>query len=321
MNTKLFDYNLPKELIAQKPANPRDSSQLLIYDSVHNKVTHDKFYNLLKYLQSGDVLVFNNSKVFPARLILQKQTGGKIEVFLLQNLGNGKWECLVGGQIKENQKLYFVGTGHCPVQPICKIIKKLDNSNWIVKFNLLEKKFQDWLEKYGQTPLPPYINRRNASERVLKKDRFNYQTVYAKQQGSVAAPTAGLHFTKKLLKQLNKFGVQQEFVTLHVGLGTFQPVKTKKVEEHQMHAEFAMLDKATCQRLNMAKQDGKRIIAVGTTSARILEAATNKQGKLKPVNDWINIFIYPGYKFKFINGLLTNFHLPQSSLLMLVSAM
>jgi S-adenosylmethionine:tRNA ribosyltransferase-isomerase len=307
MNLEIFNYHLPKKLIAQKPVSPRDRSKFLIYDKSKDKIKHDSFYNLPKYLDSNDVLVFNNSKVFPARLKAYKSTGGKIEIFLLQDLGKGKWECLIGGKLGEVRELD-------KDKLKANILEKLENGNWLVKFNLAGKQFDEFLNKYGETPLPPYIKTKDS-----KLIREKYQTIYAKQQGSVAAPTAGLHFTKKLLKELNKKGVQTEFVTLHVGLGTFAPVKTKKIEDHKIHKEFGILDKQTCERLNKAKKQGKRIIAVGTTSIRVLESAF-KEKSLKPFSNWIDLFIYPGYSFKFVDAIITNFHLPKSSLLMLVSA-
>lgn len=332
MKLSLFDYNLPRELIAQTPKEPRDTSGLLVYDRKSNKIEHDKFLNLPKYLRPNDVLVFNNTKVFPARLIMKKpamrqahgalQGGGKIEIFLLKDVGGGKWECLVGGHLSafarqlpinapaDKLQLFFV-LGNLKAN----IIKKLDDGRWLIRFNLAGKKFFDFIEKHGETPLPPYIKTKDS-----KKIRGEYQTVYAKYFGSVAAPTAGFHFTKKLLANLKKKGIQIEFVTLHVGLGTFQAVKTERIEAHKMHAEWAEIDRKTCERLNRAKKEGQRIVAVGTTTARTLEAATDKKGKLKPIKKGVNIFIYPGYKFKFVDALVTNFHLPKSTLLMLVSA-
>ncbi|MFH1610518.1 MAG: tRNA preQ1(34) S-adenosylmethionine ribosyltransferase-isomerase QueA [Patescibacteria group bacterium] len=307
MNFEKFNYNLPKELIAQKPVTPRDGSKLLIYSKKEDRVLHKHMYNLPKYLDSNDVLVFNNSKVFPARLNVYKPTGGEIEIFLLQDLGKGKWECLIGGKLKDVKEL---NKGNLKVN----VLDKLENGNWLVKFNLFDEKFKAFLDKYAETPLPPYIKTKDS-----KSIRKKYQTIYAKHQGSVAAPTAGLHFTKKLLNQLDKKSVQMEFVTLHVGLGTFAPVKTNKIEDHKIHKEFGILDKKTCDRLNEAKKQGKRIIAVGTTSIRVLEGAS-KRNKLKPFSGWIDIFIYPGYSFKFIDAMITNFHLPKSSLLMLISA-
>lgn len=307
MKTSEFDYTLPKELIAQIPAEPRDLSRLLVYCvgvCPGHALIDDHFYNLDKYLDSNDVLVFNNSKVFPARI----RVGGG-EIFLLKKADDNIWECLVKQKvIKKYSNKVIDGLSF-------KFIKKTKNNSWLVKFNLSGEEFDKWLEKNAETPLPPYI-KTNDSEDIRQK----YQTIYAKQKGSVAAPTAGLHFTKNLLEKTKNKGVQIEFVTLHVGLGTFSPVKTDKVEKHVMHAEYAILDSATADRLNTAKQAGKNIIAVGTTSVRVLESCADKTGKLKPFSGWLNIFIYPGYKFKFVNSLITNFHLPKSSLLMLVSA-
>ena len=251
-------------------------------------------------------MVFNNTQVFPARLILNKITGGKVEVFLLQDLGKNKWECLCKN-LGKTDELYFNN------KKVCDIFKA--SENWVVKFNLHKKDFEKFLQQHGHTPLPPYIKTKDSLD-----IRQKYQTIYAKKRGSVAAPTAGLHFTQKVLKDLEKMGVQQEFVTLHVGLGTFAPVKTHKIEKHQMHSEFAVINKATCARLNKAKKQGRRIIAVGTTTMRVLESASNLSGKISPISKWINPFFYPGYKVKCVDGLITNFHLPQSTLLMLVAA-
>ncbi|MFH1457130.1 MAG: tRNA preQ1(34) S-adenosylmethionine ribosyltransferase-isomerase QueA [Patescibacteria group bacterium] len=307
MQLELFNYNLPKSLIAQKPATFRDRSRLLVFNKKTNKIKHDYFFNLLNYIDSNDVLVFNNSKVFPARLICNKKTGGTIEVFLLNKINKNNWECLIGGKLGSAREL---DKNNLKIN----IIKKLNNGNWQIRFGLTGKKFEIFLNKYGQTPLPPYIKTKDST--IIRK---KYQTIYAKYLGSVAAPTAGLHFTKRLLSGLNKKGVQIEFITLHVGVGTFAPVKTARIEQHKIHKEFAVLDKATCARLNLAKKQGKNIIAVGTTSARVLESAI-KNKNLKHFNGWVDIFIYPGYKFKFIDAIITNFHLPKSSLLMLVSA-
>jgi len=314
MKLSLFDYNLPRELIAQTPKEPRDVSGLLVYDRKSGKIEHDRFFNLPRYLQPNDVLVFNNTKVFPARLIMQKPTGGKIEIFLLREIKNGLWQCLIGGRIKSTKKLEI--RNQKSGQALCgQIIGKVAESVWLIKFNLTGKKFLKFIEKHGETPLPPYIKTKDN-----KKIRAEYQTIYAKHFGSVAAPTAGFHFTKKLLANLKKKDIAEEFVTLHVGLGTFQPVKVDQIEKHRMHAEFASIDKKTCDFLNAAKKQGRRIIAVGTTTARTLEAATDKNGKLRPIKKEVNIFIYPGYKFKFVDGLVSNFHLPKSTLLMLISA-
>ena len=317
MKTELFNYNLPQELIAQTPAEPRDSSRLLVYSRKSKNISHDIFSNLKKYLNPGDVLVFNNSKVFPARI---KINNG--EIFLLCEIENGYWECLVRGKeikrykdIKEIKGLEILD------------LQKLENRNWKVKFSLSGKDLFNWLDKNGETPLPPYIKKSKDLSAIARSDSeerrrisLQYQTVYAQQKGSVAAPTAGLHFTKELIQELKDFGIQIEFVTLHVGLGTFSPVKAKKIQNHKIHSELGTIDSETCDRLNLAKKSGRRIIAVGTTSVRVLESATNQNKIISPINKWIDIFITPKYKFRFVDGLITNFHLPKSSLLMLVSA-
>ncbi len=317
MLTSLLNYYLPKKLIAQKPFSPRDHSRLLVYERKNNRVFQTHFYQLKKYLRPGDVLVFNDTKVFPTRLIMRKPTGGKIEVFLLREIKNGEWECFIGGHLA-----VFASRPHLILSLKNlkgKIIKKLDESRWLIKFNFKGKKFFNFLNKNGETPVPPYIKkfvRRSLGEDGLRQ---LYQTVYARQIGSVAAPTAGFHFTKKLIQQLKKQGVQIEYLTLHIGLGTFAPIKTKNLAEHKMHAEWAELNQQTCQWLNQAKKEKRRIIAVGTTVLRTLENA-GQTGILKPTNGWINLFIYPPYNFKIVNGLITNFHLPQSTLLALVAA-
>lgn len=328
MKLSLFDYHLPHELIAQKPIRPRDHSRLFVYHKKQNKIQHKYFYNLPEFLKTGDVLVLNNSKVFPARLNGKKITGGKIEIFLLKpedhrsDLGNplgqtyGKqqniWEVMIGGKIKNTQEKITITK-----KLFCTPIKKNSDNTWLVKFNLSGNQFWQQVEKYGQTPLPPYIKTKSN----LKK----YQTVYAKIKGSVAAPTAGFHFTKSLLNKLKKQGVQIEYVTLHVGFGTFAPVKTNDITKHNMHAELGEIDSTTAARLNQAKRQGRRIIAVGTTSTRTLESFCNSINRqhiftLKPGKKWTDIFIYPGYEFKFVDALITNFHLPKSTLLMLLAA-
>ncbi|HPI67058.1 MAG TPA: tRNA preQ1(34) S-adenosylmethionine ribosyltransferase-isomerase QueA [bacterium] len=313
MQTSLFSYNLPRELIAQTPKNHRDQARLFVYNKKNKTVKHDIFCHLKNYLQPGDVLVFNNTKVLPARLIMYKPTGGKVEIFLLKDLGGGKWECLLKNTGKNFK--FLILNFKTILNFKCQILKRLKNGNFIIKFNYIGKKFLNFLEKYGVTPLPPYIKTGDS-----KKIRTAYQTVYAKDWGSVAAPTAGLHFTKKLIRQLKNYGVQTEFVTLHVGQGTFQPVKTKKIIDHKMHPEWISVDKNTAQKLNLAKKNKQKILAVGTTVVRTLEAATNNRGHLRAINKPINIFIYPSYKFKFVDALITNFHLPQSTLIMLVAA-
>jgi len=305
MKLKLFDYHLPKELIAQSPVTPRDHSRLLVYEQKKDKIIHDYFYNLDKYLVTGDVLVFNNTKVFKARLEGKKNTGGKVEVFLLRSLKSKDWQVLIGGKIKLNQEILFNQGLQCVTK------KKLEDGVWEIEFNKSSDQVRQLANKIGVTPLPPYIKKP-----ARLKD---YQTIYADKVGSVAAPTAGFHFTKRLLARLKKKGVQLEFVTLHVGLGTFQPVKAKDIKNHKMHAEYAEVNAQTINKLWKAKKEGRRIVAVGTTSIRVLETVlpNKKSGSYK---GWLNIFIYPGYKYKFVDVMITNFHLPQSTLLMLVAA-
>lgn len=314
MQLKKFDYNLPKNLIAQKPTSPRDQSRLLILDKKSGALAHKHFYNIADYLKAGDVLVLNNTKVMPARLIGRKEeTCGKVEIFLLNKIKNNIWRCLVGGK-KRKEKLRVEFSKNLKAE----IIKNNQDGTWQVKFNKSGKEFMKLVEKIGRTPLPPYIKR--AVE--LKSDRKNYQTVYAedKKIGSVAAPTAGLHFTPALMKKLKNKGVQFEYVTLQVGLGTFAPVKIDDITKHKMHAEWIEADKKTLASIIKAKKQGRRIIAVGTTSARTLETIFNKKSP-KSFSGWTDIFIYPGYKFKATDALITNFHLPKSTLLMLVSAL
>lgn len=313
-----FDYHLPTELIGQKPIKPRDHARLLVLDRRTGETSHRHFYDLPGILRPGDVLVFNDSKVIPARIRGTKETGGQVEIFLLKKSDviareaggrprqargrqENTWQCLIGGKVKSGQKIRL------PKGVEAEIMGSADNKVKTVRFNCSEKK----LLTLGETPLPPYIK--------SKSRPGDYQTVYADKQGSVAAPTAGLHFTKPLLAKLRKLGVQTEFVTLHVGMGTFEPVETENVLEHKMHSELAMIDGATAVRINKAKSEGRRIIAVGTTAVRTLESFASS-GELESGSKWTEIFIYPGYKFKVIDGMITNFHLPKSTLLMLVSA-
>jgi len=336
MNYKVkdFDYNLPPELIAQKQSEPRDHSRLLVLNKKNGQVEHQHFYDLVDYLRPDDLLVLNNSKVFPARLIGQKaETGGGVEVFLNKKIDdkagdeNGRkigghlWECLIGGRVREGLIIEFaVGKTRSGLR--AEIMKNNNDGTWQVKFNLTGAKFWSAINKIGLVPLPPYIKR----DDKINSDKRNYQTVYAAAHkvGSVAAPTAGLHFTKQLLKKMKAKGVKIVAVTLHVGLGTFAPVKTEKITEHKMHSEWAEINAKTIGEIRAAKKAGRRIIAVGTTSCRTLESADF--GKLetagkKRVSFWTDIFIYPGYKFKIVDALITNFHLPKSTLLMLVSAL
>lgn len=302
---------MPEELIAQHPVEPRDTSRLLTLDKITGEVVHKAhFYELLEELNAGDVLVFNDTKVIPARLYGQRaESGGKVEVLLLTPAGESFWECLV----KPGKK--------CPIGQVIVfderlkgiVTDKTDFGGRIIKFECTGV-FDEVIQDIGEMPLPPYIH-----EKLEDKDR--YQTVYAKEKGSAAAPTAGLHFTPELLEKIKAKGVEMEFVTLHVGLGTFRPVSADSIEDHQMHSEFYVVHKDTADRINAAKAAGRRIVAVGTTSVRTLESASTEEGVLQATSGWTQIFIYPGYKFKMVDALVTNFHLPQSTLLMLISAL
>ena len=311
MEVEEFDYYLPEELIAQKPLEKRDTSRLMVLDKQTGKIEHKIFNNIIDYLNEGDVLVLNNTKVLPARLIGEKEeTGAVIEVLLLNNISLDNWECLVkpARRIKTGTIVSF-GNGKLKA----KCIEERDEGIRIFTF-IYDGIFLEILDKLGTMPLPPYIHEQ-------LEDQSRYQTVYAKEVGSAAAPTAGLHFTKKLLADIEAKGVHIAYVTLHVGLGTFRPVSVEKVEEHRMHSEYYSMSKDVADLLNKTKKTGNKIIAVGTTSTRTLETIMNKYGKFKECNGWTNIFIYPGYEFKAIDQLITNFHLPKSTLVMLVSAL
>ena len=330
-----FDYDLPKELIAQKPAAPRDHSRLLLLKKASGEIIHKHFYDIADYFKKGDVLVMNNSKVMPARLIGKKETGGKMEVFLHRFVKKNNWQCLVGGRgARQDLKIFFSGNLKC------KILRNNNDGTWNVEFNMEHGEMMKVVEKIGQVPLPPYIDRKSEITRQAStcgnriSDKDDYQTVYADDRkiGSVAAPTAGLHFTPELLQKLKNKGVQIEHITLHVGIGTFAPVKIDDITKHKMHAEFVEVSSGTLKKLRKAVDENRRIIAVGTTSTRTLEAFSEiiqnspvkrAQAKFKIQNysDWVDIFIYPGYKFKIIDAMITNFHLPKSTLLMLVSAL
>lgn len=310
MNKSDFDFYLPEHLIAQTPLQKRDSSRLLHLDKKTGEIEHGHFYDIKKYLRQGDCLVMNDSRVLPARLIGARETGGAVELVLLRDLGDGCWECLSrpGRKTKPGTKLSF-GDGELTAT----VISVAEGGNRIVKFHY-EGVFLEKLEKLGKMPLPPYIK-----EELLDSER--YQTVYSRELGSAAAPTAGLHFTKELLKELEDMGVKTCFVTLHVGLGTFRPVKAENIEEHEMHSEFCIIPQETADIINSTKRDGGRVIAVGTTSCRTIESFAKPDGTLEASSGWTNIFIYPGYKFKCLDALITNFHLPESTLIMLVSAL
>lgn len=310
MNKTDFYFDLPERLIAQTPLEKRDTSRLLHLDKTTGEIEHRHFYDIKQYLRKGDCLVLNDSRVLPARLIGARPTGGSVELVLLKDLGDGCWECLSrpGRKTKPGQELIF-GNGEltATVQSVT------EGGNRIVKFHF-EGVFLEVLERLGKMPLPPYIKEE-------LKDSERYQTVYSKELGSAAAPTAGLHFTKELLREIEEMGVKICFVTLHVGLGTFRPVKAENIEDHEMHSEFCMVPAETAKTINEAKLSGGRVIAVGTTSCRTLESFAKEDGTIEETAAWTNIFIYPGYKFKCVDALITNFHLPESTLIMLVSAL
>jgi S-adenosylmethionine:tRNA ribosyltransferase-isomerase len=312
MSTKLsdYDYHLPKELIGQTPAEPRDSSRLLLVDKEKETIEHKKFYNIVDYLKEGDILVRNSTKVIPARLMGRKETGAILEVFLLKRHDINTWECLLGNakRLKVGQKL-FIGENN---ELVAELKEIMEDGNRILSFSY-EGIFEEVLDKLGQMPLPPYI-----SEKLSEKDR--YQTVYAIKGESVAAPTAGLHFTKELLENIREKGVEIVDLFLEVGLGTFRPVQTEDVLDHKMHEETYEVPEEAAEIINRAKDEGRRIIAVGTTSIRTLESSVDENGRLVAGKGTTEIFIYPGYKFKLADALITNFHLPKSTLLMLVSA-
>lgn len=309
MKTHDFWYDLPEELIAQTPLQKRDTSRLLVMDRKTGEVKHQHFFNIIDYLNPGDCLVMNDSRVLPARLLGHRPTGGAAELLLLRDLGDKKWECLAkpGRKLQKGQKVIF-GNGELTAT----IIDILDDGNRIVEFHY-DGIFLEVLEQLGKMPLPPYIKEE-------LQDQERYQTVYSKAVGSAAAPTAGLHFTNELLEAIRAKGVQTAFVTLHVGLGTFRPVKAEQITDHHMHSELCMISKETAEILNETKRSGGRVICVGTTSCRTLESLVNDDGSFEEKSKWTEIFIYPGYTFKAMDGLITNFHLPESTLVMLVSA-
>ncbi|MBO4289270.1 MAG: tRNA preQ1(34) S-adenosylmethionine ribosyltransferase-isomerase QueA [Lachnospiraceae bacterium] len=311
MNVSDFDYDLPEELIAQDPLADRSSSRLLVLDKRSGDIHHRVFRDIVEELRAGDVLVLNNTKVIPARLYGRKaDTGAVIEVLLLNRKQDNTWEVLVrpGKKAKEGAVIEF---GDCLLKG--EVVGILEEGNRLIRFSF-DGIFEEILDQLGEMPLPPYIKHK-------LKDRDRYQTVYAKYDGSAAAPTAGLHFTNELLGEIREKGVQVAEVTLHVGLGTFRPVKVDKVESHHMHTEHYIIDEATAETINSAKREGRRVIAVGTTSLRTLESAAGEDGQLKAGEGDTDIFIYPGYQFKMIDALITNFHLPKSTLVMLVSAL
>lgn len=307
-----FNYQLPPELIAQKPLRPRDHSRLLLLDKKTGEIEQKYFFDICSYLKAGDVLVINNSKVFPARLQgYKKLSGGKVEIFLLKKIPNNKWECLLKGNVKVGLEIVLTK------KLWATVLFNNQDETWQLKFNLQGEEFWSIINKIGETPLPPYIKR-------IKKDRKdidNYQTVFAANNkvGSVAAPTAGFHFTKKLLERVRAQGVEVLELTLHVGLGTFLPIKTDNIQEHKMHSEFIEIQSGLIKKIIAAKKRGGRIIALGTTSCRALESVD--WTKSSSQSFWTDIFIYPGYKFKVVDALITNFHLPKSTLLILITAL
>ncbi|HHT51158.1 MAG TPA: tRNA preQ1(34) S-adenosylmethionine ribosyltransferase-isomerase QueA [Eubacteriaceae bacterium] len=310
MNKKDFFYKLPEELIAQTPLKNRDDSRLLVLDKLTGHITHKYFKDIINYFNKGDVLILNNTRVIPARLYgSRKDNLSKIEILLLKRLNNNDWEVLVrpGKKARVGHILIF-GEGLL----VGEIKNILDNGNRIINFRY-EGIFEEILDKLGTMPLPPYI-------KTQLEDRERYQTVYSKIEGSAAAPTAGLHFTKELMDKIRDKGVKIGFITLHVGLGTFRPVKVEKIEEHEMHSEYYEISQEIVDIIHNAKLNDKKVFAVGTTTVRTLETAAYDIGKLRPNSGWTDIFIYPGYKFKIVDSIITNFHLPESTLLMLVSA-
>ena len=310
MKSSDFFYELPQELIAQVPLAQRSNSRLLVLDRVSGEMEHRIFSDLKSYLREDDCLVLNNTRVIPARLLGERaDTGGKIEFVLLKNTGSDIWEVILkpGKRAKPGARFIFGGGALC-----AEILEVVEGGNRLVRFEY-EGIFNEVLDRVGLMPLPPYIT-------TKLQDKERYQTVYSKLRGSAAAPTAGLHFTPELLEEMTQRGIKTAYLTLHVGLGTFRPVKVEIIEEHVMHSEYFSLDAATAETINRAREKGGRIVAVGTTSCRVLETLASDEGTIKPSEGWTNIFIYPGYKLKIVDALITNFHLPESTLIMLVSA-
>lgn len=311
LELKDFYYDLPKELIAQHPSDVRDECRLMVLNKKTGEIEHKIFKDIINYLNPGDCLVLNDTRVMPARLIGEKEeTGGKIEFLLLKRLQGDMWETLVkpGKRAKVGTKFTF-GDGILKAE-----VKKIgEDGNRVVEF-YYNGIFEEILDKLGEMPLPPYI-----TEKLNDKEK--YQTVYSKNEGSAAAPTAGLHFTKELLEEIKEKGIEIVFLTLHVGLGTFRPVKVDKIEEHHMHSEYYILSKESADTINKTKENGGRVVSVGTTSTRTLETIGDENGRVKEKSGWTDIFIYPGYKYKIVDALITNFHLPESTLIMLVSAL
>ncbi len=311
MKVSDFDFYLPEELIAQCPLKERDSSRFMVIDRKTGEIEHKVFHDVIDYLEKGDTLVLNNTRVMPARLIGEKEeTGGKIEFLLLKRIEGDKWECLAKpGKKAKVGAMFTFGEGKLKA-----VVREIGlEGNRVIEF-IYNGIFEEILDELGQMPLPPYIHEK-------LDDRERYQTVYSKEKGSAAAPTAGLHFTEDLLEKIREKGVNIAFVTLHVGLGTFRPVKVESIDEHIMHSEYYELDEENAKIINDTKKRGNRVIAVGTTSTRTLETIGNENGEVRAQSGWTNIFIFPGYKFNIVDALITNFHLPESTLIMLVSAL
>lgn len=310
MKTSDFYFDLPQELIAQTPIEKRDASRLLVLNKETGEVEHKHFYDLPTFLKPGDCLVLNNSRVLPARLFGRRSGGGACEVLLLIDRGEKVWECLArpGKKLRTGAKISF-GDGELTAE----VVGEVEGGNRLVRFDY-EGIFLETLERLGKMPLPPYIKEE-------LEDSERYQTVYSKVVGSAAAPTAGLHFTEELLAKVQEMGVKVCYVTLHVGLGTFRPVKAENLDEHEMHSEYCVISQETADIINQTKREGGRVICVGTTSCRTIESWANDDGSMEAKAGWTNIFIYPGYKFKVLDCLITNFHLPESTLIMLVSAL
>lgn len=310
MKTSDFNFDLPLELIAQTPIEKRDTSRMLVLNKKTGGIEHKHFYDLLSFLRPGDCLVLNDSRVLPARLFGRRSGGGACEVLLLIDRGEKVWECLVrpGKKLRAGAKIIF-GDGELTAE----VVGEVEGGNRLVRFDY-DGIFLETLERLGKMPLPPYIKEE-------LEDSERYQTVYSKVVGSAAAPTAGLHFTEELLENVQRMGVKVCYVTLHVGLGTFRPVKAENLDEHEMHSEYCVISQETADTINQTKRDGGRVICVGTTSCRTIESWANEDGSMEAKAGWTNIFIYPGYRFKVLDCLITNFHLPESTLIMLVSAL
>ncbi|ERJ92826.1 S-adenosylmethionine:tRNA ribosyltransferase-isomerase [Selenomonas sp. oral taxon 892 str. F0426] len=309
MNILDFDYELPEERIAQLPVEPRDSSRLMVLHPKDHTIEHHHFHQLGEFLEKGDVLIFNDTRVIPARLIgARENTGGKVEIFLLRQMDKHQWEALV----KPGKKVRVGSIIRFSEELVCEIIDHTDFGGRIVRF-IYDGVFEEILDRLGSMPLPPYIHEK-------LEDQERYQTIYSRVKGSAAAPTAGLHFTERLMERLRSKGIQFGFITLHVGLGTFRPVHVETIEDHVMHREFYSVPAETAKLIQRARNDGRRVVAVGTTSIRTLEASAMRTGNVEAGSGWTDIFIYPGYQFNVVDAVVTNFHLPQSTLIMLISA-